>query len=105
MQSGLSGAVPVYLGAPNVNDFVPANSIINVPYPFNQTAVVEVAREIKLIFNSKKEYEKKIWYKIAQKYDDGFVQRFDFTRQNPYCTICRKVSEIKCSRSFPNHTL
>merc|ERR1712194_624984 len=42
-----AGTIPIYLGAPNVADFVPEDSVIEVPSNFDDAAVERVVEIVK----------------------------------------------------------
>ena len=93
----ITGAVPVYYGAPNVEKFVPSNSVIKVPYPLTDEGVKEVAEKIQLVFNSKEEYERLTHFKRLGKYEDTFLETFGFTKADVKCRLCQKIHSMKCS--------
>ena len=93
----VTGAVPVYYGAPNVEKFVPSNSVIKVPYPLTDEGVKRVAEKIQLVFNSKEEYERLTRFKRLGKYEDKFLETFNFTRVDVKCRLCQKIHSMKCS--------
>jgi hypothetical protein len=86
-----AGAVPVYLGAPNVETgFVPANSIVNTA-AFSSTAAL--AEYIKLLLRDKSEWNKyQVWRSNPP--DSKFVARFNKTKIDIDCRICRAVGDI-----------
>ena len=86
----ITGAVPIYLGAPNFDQFVPPHSVITVPENFTRGDVQRVAETVQKIFTDKKEYEKWTAFK-SRPYEDDFVSRFNFTRTEPRCRLCRKI--------------
>ncbi len=86
----IAGAVPVYLGAPNIGKFVPENSVISVPKNFTREDIAKVAEVIKKIFTDKREYNK--WISFKQKpYSDEFTKRFNFTNIDPKCRLCQRI--------------
>ncbi|XP_064394525.1 uncharacterized protein LOC135341794 [Halichondria panicea] len=86
----IAGTVSIYLGAPNIDSFVPSDTIINVPQNFTEADVVRIVKELERIFENKKVYEK--WTNFKNRpLDDWFSQRFNFTRDTMKCRLCRRV--------------
>ena len=86
----IAGAVPIYLGAPNINHFVPKNSVISIPRNFTSADVAQVGEIVQKIFADKREYEKWTSFK-QQPYSDDFMRRFNFTHTDPKCRLCRRI--------------
>ena len=86
----VSGAVPIYLGAPNVKEFIPSNSAIIVPPNYTENDIASVAQAVKKIFDDESEYERWTSFKHHD-YEDWFKKRFSFTRVSYLCRLCRKV--------------
>ena len=92
----ITGAVPIYFGAPNINSFVPSNSVIKVPYPIQSNlTVTELANNIKFVLSSKDEYERLTHFKRQTQYEDKFLETFNFTRVDVTCRLCRKIFSLK----------
>ncbi len=86
----IAGAVPIYLGAPNIDDFVPRNSIISIPRNFTSEDVAKVAEIVKKIFTDEREYDK--WTAFKRKpFSDDFAARFSFTHTDPKCRLCQRI--------------
>ena len=86
----IAGAVPIYLGAPNINEFVPQNSVISIPWNFTSADIAQVVKVIQTIFTDEREYEK--WTSFKQRpYSDDFMRRFNFTRTDPKCRLCQRI--------------
>lgn len=86
----IAGAVPVYLGAPNIDKFVPQNSVITIRQNFTSKDVAEIAEIVKRIFTDENEYDK--WTSFKHKpYSDEFTTRFSFTHTDPKCRLCQRI--------------
>jgi hypothetical protein len=85
-----AGAVPVYLGAPNIEDgFVPTGSIVNAA-AFASTD--SLAEYIKVLLRDKTAWNMhQEWRTRAP--DNKFVARFNKTKVDVDCRICRAVSK------------
>ena len=86
----VAGAVPIYLGAPNVEEYIPSNSAIIVPTNFNENDISILATVVKKIFTDNAEYERWISFKHHD-YEDWFKKRFSFTQVGYKCRLCRRV--------------
>ena len=95
MYGGLiNGAVPIYLGAPNVEEFVPTHSVIPVPSDFTEADVVRIAEKVKEIFTNKTVYEEWIEFK-KHPYEERFERKFSIARTHIWCRLCRKIYAMK----------
>ncbi|XP_064396300.1 uncharacterized protein LOC135343235 [Halichondria panicea] len=92
----ITGAVPIYYGAPNIDEFVPSDSIIKVPHPLTKSGVKEVAERIERVFNSEEEYNRLTHFKRLGSYEDRFLEMFNFTRIDVKCRLCQKIMSLKC---------
>ena len=86
----IAGAVPIYLGAPNVDEFVPKGSVITIPANFTNEDVARVAGTIRKIFTNKQDYMKRVAFK-QHPLEDELVKRFNFTHIAPKCRLCRRI--------------
>ena len=86
----VAGAVPIYLGAPNVEEYIPSNSTIIVPTNFTENDISILATVVKKIFTDEAEYERWISFKHHD-YEDWFKKRFSFTQVGYKCRLCRRV--------------
>ena len=86
----VAGAVPIYLGAPNVEEYIPSNSTIIVPTNFTENDISILATVVKKIFTDEAEYERWISFKHHD-YEDWFKKRFSFTQVGNKCRLCRRV--------------
>eukprot|EP00934_Nitzschia_sp_Nitz4_P000854 Nitzschia sp. Nitz4//scaffold151_size53849//13729//14910//NITZ4_006716-RA/size53849-processed-gene-0.56-mRNA-1//1//CDS//3329537123//854//frame0 len=90
-QALASGVVPVYLGAPNIDLYVPDNSIINAGL-FNSTkALAEHLKQVmqnETLFNSYQAWRSK-------PLPEWFLQRFNFTYVTTECRTCRYLQAYK----------
>ena len=86
----INGAVPLYLGAPNVQEFVPTHSVIQVPTDFNEFDVQRISETVKQIFTNKTVYEEWIEFK-KHPYEERFERKFSIARTHIWCRLCRKL--------------
>ncbi len=93
----IAGAVPIYYGAQNIDQFVPSNSIIKVPYPFNNATILEVAGKIQDLLNNESNYNRLTSFKRLNNYDNNFLKTFNFTRIDVKCRLCHKIMSLKCN--------
>lgn len=86
----IAGTVPVYLGALNVADFLPAdNCIINVS---DYSSVREVARDLIAISQNKERYESYFaWKKKPLK--ESFLSLISTQQESVFFRLCAKISE------------
>lgn len=86
-----SGSLPIYYGAPNVLDYVPPSSIIDINKYRDETGVIDfksLANYLKYLSNNKDEYMKyhKWRYKPLPQF---FHNNYDFTHDHGICRSCR----------------
>ncbi len=93
----ITGAIPIYYGAPNIDQFVPSDSIIKVPYPLTTGGVKQVAQRIEQVFNSEEEYNRLTHFKRLGGYEDKLLEMFNFTRVHVRCRLCQKIMSLKCN--------
>ena len=97
-----AGTIPVYLGAPNVAEHVPPNSVIPVPNNFNEADVAKVAAAIQKVFDSKDEY-----LRLTQWKKDGvgghFNAKMEYTKTHSYCRLCRYVYHNRIKKNPWSH--
>ncbi len=91
----VTGTVPIYYGAPNVDQFVPSDSIIKVSYPFNNETIRVVADQVQRVLSHEQEYNKWIRYKQLG-YNHKFKKMFKFTKASLLCRLCKKIKSLKC---------
>ena len=87
-----AGAVPIYLGAPNVDDLVPAGSVVKVPQDFDEADIERVANLVKRVIDpvtGPPEYARLTRFKNGL--DDSFRTRSNFSRTHSWCRLCRYV--------------
>ncbi len=92
----IAGAVPIYYGAPNIDRFVPSDSIIKVPYPLTNDGVKQVAQRIEQVFNSEEEYNRLTHFKRLGGIEDRLLEMFNFTKVHVKCRLCQKIMSLKC---------
>ena len=81
----MSGAVPVYLGASNVKEHVPNNSIIHVDDFENPE---ELGRYLKSLADDRAAYEKLHEWR-SKPLPQWFVAKYNFTHTHSNCRVCR----------------
>ncbi len=91
----VAGAVPIYYGAPNIDQFVPSDSIIKVPYPLTNDGVKQVAQRIEQVFKSEEEYNRLTYFKRLGGIEDKLVKMFNFTKVHFKCRLCQKIMSLK----------
>jgi hypothetical protein len=80
-----SGTLPVYLGAPNVKEYTPPNSIISW-HDFESTK--ELALYMNKVASNKSLYQ--LFHAWRTKpLPESFQQKFDFTKTDSICRMCR----------------
>ena len=86
----INGAVPLYLGSPNIQEFVPTHSVIEVPADFTEVDVQRISETVKQIFTNKTVYEEWIEFK-KHPYEERFKRKFSISRTHIWCRLCRKI--------------
>ena len=82
-----AGTVPIYLGAPNIDEFVPKGSIIRVDSFENTAALAQHVQECianETLYQSYHEWR-------DRPLNSEFVERFAFTNVSTECRTCRWV--------------
>lgn len=92
----ITGAIPIYYGARNIDQFVPPDSIIKVPYPYSNASIREVSRKIQHVMTSEQEYNRLTGFKRLNNYQESFLKMFNFTRIDVKCRLCQKIMSLKC---------
>ncbi len=87
-----AGVVPVYMGAPNIRDYVPDNSIIDVADFGFDTA--SVARHLKECMTNQSLYESYHAWRFRA-LPEWFQQKFNFTWDTTECRTCRYVHAMQ----------
>ena len=86
----INGAVPLYLGSPNIQEFVPTHSVIQVPADFTEIDVQRISETVKQIFTNKTVYEEWIEFK-KHPYEERFKRKFSISQTHIWCRLCRKI--------------
>jgi len=95
-----SGALPVYMGAPNIQEHAIPNSIISW-HDFNSTKAL--AEYLQVVANNKTLYESyHMWRKNPL--PEPFLDKFAFTDVHSFCRICRFVHARKYGFKFDHKT-
>ena len=93
-QALIAGVIPIYFGAPNIRDYVPDNSIINVhDFQNNTQALVEHIKQVmtnETLYNSYHE-----WRNNDVELPTWFLKKFNFTRVSTECRTCRYIYSLK----------
>ena len=93
-----SGTVPVYMGAPNIAEYVPDGSIINAA-DFESTA--DLAAHLKECMQDNEVYNKyQAWRE--KPLPDWFVEKFRFTHVSTECRTCRYLLAKQLNKQW-NH--
>jgi hypothetical protein len=91
-QALAAGVVPIYMGAPNIREYVPDHSIINVAdFDFNTTLLAEY---LKKCMNNQTLYESYHAWRF-QPLPEWFLRKFNFTWDTTECRTCRYVHAMK----------
>ncbi len=90
----INGAVPLYLGASNVQEFVPSHSVIQIPNDFTEADVVRIANIAKTIISNKTVYEEWIEFK-KHPYEEKFKRKMSVANAHIWCRLCRKIYATK----------
>jgi len=99
-----AGAVPIYLGAPNIDTFVPKDSILVAPQQSaGEEAMKKFADKILKIANSKEEWQKMVAWR-NKPLEEWFKKKFSFTCVHSSCRLCRYVYARKHKLPW-NHEL
>ena len=90
----INGAVPLYLGSPTIEEFVPTHSVIPVPADFTEEDVKRIANIAKTIIANKTVYEEWIEFK-KHPYEEKFKRKFAVANTHIWCRLCRKLYAMK----------
>jgi hypothetical protein len=94
-----SGTLPVYLGAPNIKEHVPPNSVIFVDDFETPAALADYL--IKLARNKQLYESYHAWRK--KPLDQAFVQKYQFTKIHSTCRLCRWAYAKKYGFGWNHH--
>ena len=86
-----SGVVPVYFGAPNIEEYVPDGSIINVD-DFNSTE--DLAKHLILCMHNETLYNSYHAWRFKP-LPEWFERKFNFTKVSTECRTCRYMHALK----------
>lgn len=81
-----SGTLPVYMGAPNIKDLVPENSIISW-HDFNSTR--ELAEYLKVVAANKTLYESYHKWRFEPALPQRFLNTYNFSYEHACCRTCK----------------
>jgi hypothetical protein len=95
-----SGTLPVYLGAPNVRDHAPSNSIISW-HDFPSTH--ELGTYLIQVANNRTLYESYHTWR-TQPLPPAFRKKYDFTHVHSICRICRWAHARRYGYTFDHDT-
>ncbi len=86
----ISGSVPIYLGAPNIDEFSPGeNCFINV---VNFSSPIDLAEYIKILDDDSEKYSNYFAWKDKPFLPD-FHKKLNLQKQHPFIRLCYKVEE------------
>jgi hypothetical protein len=86
------GSVPVYLGAPNIDDFAPGdNSFINAADWKSPKALAEYLIELA---ENESAYARYLEWK-TKPFRKRFVALLDLVKEHPFTRLCRKVEQMR----------
>ena len=88
----LAGSVPVYLGAPNIEDFAPGdNCFVDVRQYENPQLLVNL---INACYDDEHLYDKFFEWK-KKPFRQSFLQKIEEQKEHPLVRLCWKVDELK----------
>ena len=88
----MAGAVPIYMGAKNIQDFLPGdNSIIDIR---DYDSARDLYNHLKLLIDNDAEYSK---YHAWKQYglSESFLEHLDRCAYYAECRICERVLSMK----------
>lgn len=86
----IAGSLPIYLGAPNINEFAPGqNSFININ-DFKSPA--ELASYIHILDENEDQYMKYFEWK-KEPYASKFMEKLEFQKQHPFIRLCHQINK------------
>lgn len=89
----IAGCVPIYLGAPNVADYIPdSNAIID----YAKLGTPEALKaELERLASDREAYEGKLRWKVAAErhWTPGFRGLLAYSEQHPLCGLCKHFAE------------
>jgi hypothetical protein len=88
-QSFYAGTVPIYLGAPNIRNYLPRQNSALIVDEF--ASVKELADEIKRLAKDDEEYDK--MHEWRKRVDDSFLNVMDYECLRTSCKICHLVAD------------
>ncbi len=88
----ISGSVPIYLGAPNIEDFAPGdNCFVDVRQFENPQALADF---IKACYDDEQLYAQFFEWK-NKPLKQSFIEKIEKQKEHPLLRLCQKVNEIK----------
>jgi len=88
----LAGAIPVYMGAPNVEDFLPApDSIIKVS---DFSSAQQLANYLNFVANDYEVYNRYHKWR-GDGWSESFLKMLHYTWHTLPCRVCEKVAELR----------
>jgi len=95
----IAGSVPVYLGAPNINDFAPGDHCFVDVRQFESPR--RLAHFINNCYQDDQLYAKFFEWK-NQPLRPSFLQKAEMQKEHPFVRLCRMVDEKRLSRKNAN---
>lgn len=86
----LAGSVPIYMGAPNVRDYIPHTSCLVNTHDFASPA--ELARYIRQCYEDEDEYMKHHAWR-QKPWNEDFVRKVGIQDDNPFVRLCRVLDK------------
>jgi len=98
----IKGSVPIYLGAPNIDDFAPGdNCFVDVRKFENPKSLADF---IKACYDDEQLYAQFFEWK-NKPLRQSFVQKIEEQKEHPLVRLCRKVAEISVIFKNPDPPL
>lgn len=98
-----AGTPLLYLGAPNIDEFVPPNSVMSVPTDRSDANMKEFAAKVQGVMNDQAKWEAMVAWR-SEPLPEWFKRKFSFTCSHSSCRLCRYVYARKHNLPW-NHEL
>ncbi|MCP4403389.1 MAG: hypothetical protein GY801_39540 [bacterium] len=88
----VAGCIPVYLGAPNINEYTPGkHCFINIS---NFLGPKELADDLIQLDKNDTEYQQYLAWK-RQPFKQSFLNMLEQGKEHPFVHLCREIREIQ----------
>lgn len=87
-----SGTLPIYYGAPNVLEYVPENSIVDVNLFVGSDGKInykELGEYLTMLSQDEEKYKEYHKWRLMDGYPEKFTSTYDFTHTHNLCRSCR----------------